>query len=481
MFFEAERQNFFRPLNGKRRELVVACLRTLYESLHGPSADYSQNLTRDNLKDLLAPTVQVLINDIAADSVFDEGELSGLDNADDQQLTNALVRALLKDGWLETFGDRAGLVTAYRFTRAGKLFAEALWSLDRLRSRSRQRNVRSCRNALEAARKNIDAYDLVDAYDYAEKIISDLSEGVDYFQELVRRLMTEASSTPWEEFIAFLDRFEKEFKKQLTADNVERHRQAIRDSLSRLRNLESDKFNAFESQLQDIAVWANQERADTAIFDWLLDRIEDRVEVACTAKHPELIKAMNIYMRRAASIVQQALMLQGGQSRQAYSRAIAKTAALEGEAQALFLERLGTDIAACEIRLLDPAAFKLRSASQRRKALTVTALPKVSRDARLQAAMQRSEAAAFTLSNQDVVDYIRRELRLQQRSIRLSNLPVKTASDVLQNMQMVEAVRSSRDETLKVTQLLGQRLHNDYYTGSDYQIEFNHDADSNPA
>ncbi|NOU14734.1 MAG: ferrochelatase [Methylococcaceae bacterium] len=480
MFFETERQNFFRPLNGKRRELVVACLRTLYESLHGPSADYSQSLTRDTLKDLLTPTVQGLINEIAADSMQGEDELSILDSADDQLVTNALIRALLKDGWLETFGDRAGLVTAYRFTRAGKLFAEALWSLDRLRSRSRQRNVRSCRNALEAARKNIDAYDLVDAYDYAEKIISDLSEGVDYFQELVRRLMSEASNTPWDEFVAFLDRFEKEFKKQLTADNVERHRQAIRDSLSRLRNLEGDKVNTFENQLQDIAAWTNQERVESTIFDWLLDRIEDRVEVACTAKHPELIKAMNIYMRRAASIVQQAMMLQGGQRRQAYSRAIATAASLEVDAQTRFLEKLGTAIAPSEIRLLDPAAFKLRSASQRRKALTVTALPKISRDARLQAAMQRTEAAAFTLSNQDVVDFIRGELRLQQRPIRLSSLPTQTATDVLQTMQMVEAVRASRDESLTAKKLPSQ-LHNAYYTGSDYQLELNHDSDSNPA
>ncbi|MDP3333815.1 MAG: DUF5716 family protein [Methylococcaceae bacterium] len=479
MFFEAERQNFFRPLYGKRRELVVACLRALYENLHGPSADYSQNLTRDTLKDLLAPTVQGLINEvneIAADDVQSDDELSVLDSADDQLLTNALIRALLKDGWLETFGDRAGLVTTYRFTRSGKLFAEALWSLDRLRSRSRQRNVRSCRNALEAARKNIDAYDLVDAYDYAEKIISDLSEGVDYFQELVRRLMSEASNTPWDEFIAFLDRFEKEFKKQLTADNVERHRQAIRDSLSRLRNLESDKVNAFESQLQDIASWTHQERVESTIFDWLLDRIEDRVEVACTAKHPELIKAMNIYMRRAAGIVQQAMMLQGGQRRQSYSRAIAKTASLTGTAQTDFLERLGEAIAPSEIRLPDPATFKLRSASQRRKALTVTALPKISRDARLQVAMQRTEAAAFTLSNQDVVDFIRSELRLQQRPVRLSSLPMQTATDVLQAMQMVEAVRGSRDDTLTAKKLPSQ-LHNAYYTGSDYQLELNHDSD----
>lgn len=480
MFFEAERQNFFRPLNGKRRELVVACLRALYDRLHGPSADYSQNLTRDALKDLLAPTVQELINDVVADSVADDGELAGLDYADDQQLTNALIRALLKDGWLETFGDRAGLVTAYRFTRAGKLFAEALWSLDRLRARSRQRNVRSCRNALEAARKNIDAYDLIDAYDYAEKIISDLSEGVDYFQELVRRLMSEASNTPWEEFVDFLDRFEKEFKKQLTADNVERHRQAIRDNLNRLRSLDSDKFNAFEYQLRDIANWADQERGELPIFDWLLDRIEDRVEIACTTKHPELIKAMNIYMRRAASIVQQALMLQGGQRRHAYSRAIAQAATLEGNAQNEFLERLGETLTASEIRLLDPAAFKLRSASQRRKALTVTALPKVSRDARLQAAMQRAEASAFTISNQDVIDFLRGELRLRQAPLRLSELPMQTAGDVLQAMQMVEAVRASRDSSLKAEQLAAPLL-TDYYSASDYRFQLNDEADSNPA
>lgn len=480
MFFEAERQNFFRPLNGKRRELVVACLRALYDRLHGPSADYSQNLTRDALKDLLAPTVQALINDVATDSDTADDELSGLDHADDQQLGNALIRALLKDGWLETFGDRAGLVTAYRFTRAGKLFAEALWSLDRLRARSRQRNVRSCRNALEAARKNIDAYDLVDAYDYAEKIISDLSEGVDYFQELVRRLMSEASNTPWEEFVDFLDRFEKEFKKQLTADNVERHRQAIRDNLNRLRSLESEKFKAFEYQLRDIAGWADQERGEMTLFDWLLDRIEDRVEIACTTKHPELIKAMNIYMRRAASIVQQALMLQAGQRHHAYSRAIAQAATLEGEAQNAFLERLGDTLAASEIRLLDPAAFKLRSASQRRKALTVTALPKVSRDARLLAAMQRAEAAAFTVSNQDVVDFLRGELRLRQTPIRLSDLPMQTAGDVLQAMQLVEAVRVSRDSSLKAERL-DTPLHTDYYSASDYSFQLNDDSDPNPA
>ena len=50
----------------------------------------------------------------------------------------------------------------------------------------------------------------------------------------------------------------------------------------------------------------------------MLDRIEEMVEAACTTKHPELLKAMNIYVRRATSIVQQAMLLQGGKAKYNY-------------------------------------------------------------------------------------------------------------------------------------------------------------------
>lgn len=471
MFFEAERQNFFRPLNGKRRELVAACLRSLYERLHGPGADYSQNLNRDSLRDVLMPVIQEHSGDALVDTVAGDDELAGIDSGDAQQLAGALIRALLKDGWLETFGDRVGLVTAYRFTRPGKLFAEAIWSLSRLRTRSRQRNVRGCRNALDAARKNVDAYDLVDAYDYAEKVISDLSEGVDYFQELVRRLMSEATRTPWDEFMEFLDRFEKDFKKQMTADNVERHRQSIREAIHKLRCIEDDQFKVLEQQLQDIATWANPERHSSSTVDWMLDRIEEMVEAACTTKHPELLKAMNIYVRRATSIVQQAMLLRGGQAKHNYSKAIAMVAELEGERQSALLSKIGEALSAVEVRILDPHSFKLRSASQRRKALAITVQPRVSRDSRLAAALHRAEAGAFALSNDDVAESIRRELRLRNRPVRLSTLPVKTATDVLHAMQAVEAIRNSKAADMKATKL-PIKLTNDFYSADDYQIEF---------
>ncbi len=470
MFFQPERLNFFRPLNGKRRELVAACLRSLYERLHGPGADYSQNLNRDMLRDVLMPVLHEHSADVVDGDTGDD-ELAGIDSGDAQQLAGALIRALLKDGWLETFGDRVGLVTAYRFTRPGKLFAEALWSLGRLRSRSRQRNVRGCRNALEAALKNIDAYDLVDAYDYAEKVISDLSEGVDYFQELVRRLMSEASRTPWDEFMEFLDRFEKDFKKQMTADNIERHRQSIRDAIHKLHALSGPEFQHLEQQLQDIATWANPERHSASCVHWMLERIEEIVEAACTTKHPELLKAMNIYVRRATSIVQQAMLLRGGREKHAFSKAITQVAALSGEAQTALLHKIGHSLAAAEVRLLDPAHFKVRPPSQRRKALAVTVQPRVSRESRLAAAMLRAEAGAFALSNDDVADSLRHELKLRGRPLRLSSLPASEAVHILHAMQAVEAVRSAKSGDLVATKL-PSKLSNDYYSADDYQIEF---------
>ena len=94
--------------------------------------------------------------------------------------------------------------------------------------------------------------------------------------------------------------------------------------------------------------------------------------------------------------------------------------------------------------------------------------------------MQRAEAGAFSLSNDDVLAVIRSELRLRNRPVRLSTLPTTTATDLLNTMQAVEAVRSSRDTTLKATKLPA-KLFNEYYSANDYQIEFKNEPNkSNP-
>jgi len=468
-FFEGERSRFFRPLNSSRRELVVACLRVLYERLHGPAADYAHNLTRDALRELLLPVVRDRLDLALPDAELDEFNAPEVN--DPQQLTGVLIRALLADGWLEQFADRHGLVTAFRFSRPGKLFAEALWALDRP-SRSRQRNMRGCRNALDAALSaRGDAHDIVDAYEYAEKVIEDLTDGIDYFQNLVRHLMQSASvHTQWSEFVEFLDRFQREYSKQLTADNATLNRQAIRQNLDKLRVVPDAKFKRMDEQLHDVANWAVKEHIGQSVYEWLLSRIEDIVDAACESKQPGFLKAMETYLKRVNGLALQSMMLRSGQTRHSYLAAIQKLSESPKDKQDQLLARIGEQLASAEVRVLDPASFKLRTATQRRKAVTVTVRPRASREERLAAAMARAESETFSIPNELVAEKLRSDLRIFQHPIRVSALPTSTARDVIRAMQAVEAARSAGGGDLAVRKL-PSRLDNPAYSGNDYEID----------
>ena len=469
VFFENERSRFFRPLNSSRRELVVACLRALYERLHGPAADYAHNLTRDALRELLFPVVREHLDHATPGA--EQDEFNAPEANDPHQLTSLLIRVLLADGWLEQFADRHGLVTAFRFSRAGKLFAEALWALHRP-SRSRQRNMRGCRNALDAALSGRgDAHDIVDAYEYAEKVIEDLTDGIDYFQDLVRHLMQTASvHTQWSEFVEFLDRFQREYSKQLTADNATLNRQAIRQNLEKLRTVPEAKFKRMDEQLHDIAHWAAKEYTGPSVYDWLLSRIEDIVDAACESKQPGFLKAMETYLKRVNSLALQSMMLRSGQTRHSYLAAIQELSESSKDTQNQLLTRIGEQLAAVEVRVLDPASFKLRTATQRRKAVTVTVRPRASREERLAAAMARAESETFSIPNELVAEKLRSDLRLFQHPIRVSALPTGRARDVIRAMQAVEAARASGGGDLAVRKLT-TRMDNPAYSGNDYEID----------
>jgi len=60
-------------------------------------------------------------------------------------------------------------VTAYRFTRAGKLFAEALWSLTACVPEAVSAMCAAAAMRWKRRARTSMPYDLVDAYDYAEK------------------------------------------------------------------------------------------------------------------------------------------------------------------------------------------------------------------------------------------------------------------------------------------------------------------------
>jgi hypothetical protein len=270
--------------------------------------------------------------------------------------------------------------------------------------------------------------------------------------------------------VEFLDRFQRDYSKQLTADNATLNRQAIRQKLEKLRLLPEHKVKRIDEQLHDIANWAVKDHTGPSVYDWLLDRIEDIVDAACESKQPGFLKAMETYLKRVNGLAMQSMMLRAGQTRHAYLAAVQKLATSPPEAQEKLLKAIGARIAPAEVRVLDPASFKLRTATQRRKSVTVSIRPRPTREERLAAAMSRAESEAFSLPNDVVAQQLRSDLRVFKHPIRLSAMPVASARDLLRTMQAVEAVRSVAGEDMTVRRL-PTKLANEYYVGTDYEID----------
>ncbi len=81
MLFDAERLHFFRPLTGKYREQIAACLRELYGRLYTSLADYSRVIGRELVLEVFqeAITRSPVLDDAEDDKalpVRDERELA---------------------------------------------------------------------------------------------------------------------------------------------------------------------------------------------------------------------------------------------------------------------------------------------------------------------------------------------------------------------------------------------------------------------
>lgn len=186
MFFTEERLYFFKPLVSKYREQVVQCLCLLYQSQYSSSADYGQSLNRDQLIELLEEALT------RSSSILLEN-LDGDKAEDDQQRFKSIreqaawvLNQLVDSGWIERQVDPATLQPTFPFSRMGGIFAHSLIESDNTQIRTRHRNTRNTLNALEAFANRGEVYDLLDAFDYSERIITDFTDVISELEERKR-------------------------------------------------------------------------------------------------------------------------------------------------------------------------------------------------------------------------------------------------------------------------------------------------------
>lgn len=178
-FFTPPREHFFRPLTHDNRQLCAAVLRQLHERVHGANADYAEALTRDVvlevvLRSLADPSLRAL--------AFEAGR--SVPAEEERSYASDLLRKLKEHGWLEDYRDPIDLKPTLKLSRAGKAFSETFANPDDSRTKTRQRNMRSARKALAAFLATHDADELLDAHEFASRVVQDLQDDIEILASL---------------------------------------------------------------------------------------------------------------------------------------------------------------------------------------------------------------------------------------------------------------------------------------------------------
>ena len=437
MFFEQERGQFFRPLTGKYRAQIMECLRELYQRLYSSSsADYGQALARDTLIEIFQEALvraPALAGDDDAGTADDDHAEGRFRNSRDHAVW--VLNQLLEHGWIEKQVDEATLQSTFSYTRYGRLFTEPFVAESRSMARTRHRNTRNTRNSLESFLERGDIYDLLDAYEYSERIISDFTDVIAELEERKRDLVREMEDQllvqrASEAFFDFMEnRFQPDLSVRLSADNVEKHRDQISQLITGIRKKDKTfKANA-ERRLRELLPELSQ--SGQSVLWNILDGIELRLRNASDIMLPALRKALQSFTKRADIIIRQMSYLASQQHNDVL--AVCKRLAAMPEAQQNeLLEKAAERMAVPEISLVDPAQVRLANPRQRR--MIESAVDDGSGDfdigARRDIYIQQVLDQAFLVNQQALKGYMRNNLRAGNK-VSTRELPIETASDFL--------------------------------------------------
>jgi len=484
MFFTPERQDFFKPLTSKYREQVVKCLCLLYQRLYGSNADYGHSLSREQVVEILE---EALVRAPVLDSA---GETEAEASAEEvpqrfksnREQANWILKQLLDGGWLEKQVDTASLQSSYPFTRLGRLFTQPLVESDSARIRTRHRNTRNTLNALEAFLNRGEVHDLLDAYEYSERIVTDFTDVISELEERKRELVREVESQQLvqqatDQFFEFMEkRFQPDVAVRLSADSVEKHRHQIDKAVARIRRQKKDFKRQTELQLRRLIPELAQ--PDQSVLWTILDTIERRMGNAAEVMLPALRRALHSFTKRADIIIRQLSYLNS----QSNNDLVTVCQTLSGLDPAEAERRLAVasrQMAGLRVQLIDPGQIKLQERKQPGQVHTaISEQPELDPEAERDLMIQRLLDQAFSLDNAGLRDYVFRALR-EGRKVSSRNLPIDSARDLLAMAHVIEvgAVNNLGGGHQFSVEPTGHRISSDYYQELDeFVIELKSEA-----
>jgi len=452
MFFNEERLHFFKPLSSKYREQVVQCLSLLYQRQYSSNADYGQSLNRDQLIEILEEALARSANQIL-DNALDDDSSSDVELRfkNHREQANWVVKQLIDCGWIERQVDPATLQSTFPFTRMGRVFSQALIESDSNQIRTRHRNTRNTLNSLEAFVSRGEIYDLLDAFEYSERIITDFTDVISELEERKRELVREVESQQLvhqatDQFFDFMEkRFQPDISVRLSADSVEKHREDINKTINKIRRKQKSSKAEIEKELRrTVPDLCEPEQS----YLWhVLDTIEQRMRNAAEVMLPALRRALHSFTKRADIIIRQLSYL-SSQNNNDLLEVCQELRDLPDEQYETRLKNAAHAMATLKIQFVDPQHIRL---FERKQKQAVDSIVKeqhgIDQDAQRELMIQQLLDQAFVINNSSVKQYVLKTLRAGKR-ISTRDLPVDDAKDLLAMAHIIEigAVNSLSSE-----------------------------------
>lgn len=427
MFFVDDRLDFFKPLTSKYREQFVACLSLLYQRQYSVNADYGHSLNRELTLEILAEALARSVN-LVLDDEADNAE-QRFKNPKDQ--ASWVLKSLIESGWIERQVDSATLESSFPFSRIGRIFSQTLIEADNSTVRTRHRNTRNTLNALEAFSNRAEAYDLLDAYDYSERIVTDFADVIAELEEKKRELVKEVESQQLveqasEQFFEFMEkRFQPDIQVRLSADSVEKHRDDINKIIQKIRKKPKEFKAKAEGDLRRIMPDLCRPTQSYLLF--VLDSIEQRMRNASEIMLPALRSALHGFTKRADIIIRQLSFLHGQQNNNLVE-VCRELSDLSPETYSARLNLAAEKMGQMQIKLIDPSQIKLQERRQKHLVdSSVQESPDLDQGAQRELMIQQLLDQAFVSNKKSLKEYIFKSLRegkkLSTRELNIEDAP----------------------------------------------------------
>ncbi|BCE02098.1 Wadjet anti-phage system protein JetA family protein [Marinicellulosiphila megalodicopiae] len=475
MFFQDERQQFFRPLTSKYREQIRECLTQLYQVQFSASkVDYAQLLTREQILDVFQEALvraPILLG-------FEENEQRF---KNEREQAGYILNQLIECGWIEKQVDDATLQSSFAFSRYGRLFTEPFIHTARA-SRTRQRNTRNTLNALNAFLVSDDVYDLIDAWEFSERIVSDFTDVIAELEERRRDLIREAGNSQMveqaaEQFFDFMEkRFESDLSIRLSADSVEKYRDRICDITQKLKRKKNDFKVVAERRLRQLFPEMLQD--NNSIYIDLLDTIEQRIKNASDAMLPQVRSALQSFTKRADIIIRQMSFIASQQHNDVID-ICQKLSALSPEEQAERLDRTGTKLTQMNVGFIDPANVFLHA---KRKHNNIDMFMDEGGDfdpmAHKEMYIQQMLDQAFFINDSAIRTFLTEQL-MTHNQVSTKDIPIQSAQDLLVLTHAIEAASQSSDGAARLFNIepTGNIVSNEYLQSYDEFVISFHESE----